>query len=185
MPNLSDIRAANTSAVPNATDQIFAYKADGTPAAYTLLELSTYLNGVSYPQWLTDANSGCTLELTPINGSGSVPLTDGIVPFNVTVSDTGYYTTSGVMTIPTGVTRVQVNGGLKLTDTGAKLSLVKNGDTANPICVVESSSQYLTLVSPDFQVSATDTISVVLTASNSVFPTENTYMTLRAVEKLS
>lgn len=173
----------NPSAVPNGSDLIFAYKADGSPAAYTLNELSTFINGVSQPTWVTDSHQGCLVGL-PNDAGSSISIAAGVIPYSRVIEDSNYYASPGTIIIPTGVTRIQVIAGIKANTTtdGYLLRVMRNAQT---VSAIKAGKEYGLITSPTFLVSAGDVITITsdiaLTLSDF---TDANFLSVRAIEKL-
>jgi len=127
MANFDDIQTANPTATPEDTDLIVVQKADGSAAAYTLLALSTYVSGASVPQWQTDNALGCALTVTYNTDPTIAHTIDGVVPYNTIIRDNGFYTSEGVITVPAGVTKIQIVGQVKTGDAAPVVRIIKDG----------------------------------------------------------
>lgn len=174
----------NPSAVPNGSDLIFAYKADGSPAAYTLNEISTFVNGVSQPTWVTDSHQGCRIGL-PNDVGASISMQAGVIPYSRVLEDSNYYANPGTIIIPVGVERIQVIAGIKANTTtdGYLLRILRNTQT---VSAIKAGKEYGLIVSPPFVVSAGDTITVTsdIALTLSDFSDSN-FLSVRAIEKLA
>lgn len=181
MATFSEIRTTiNPAAVPAGTDLVAVEKADGNPAVYTLDELAAYIAGVSLPTWQTDASHGAFLKIS----SALQPHTGGVVPFNVVVRDTGFYTSDGVLTIPTGVTKVQVVAQIESTVAAPTLMVIKNSSIAAPMAKVECIGNYSQIVSPEFDVVAGDIVQIHCSDVTTII-NDTSYFSLRTTEKLA
>ena len=180
MATFSEIKTTNPGAIPAATDLLVTEKADGNPAAYTLAEIATYVQGVVGPQWQTDAAHGCHLDLStalPTMTHGG-----GVIPYSEVIRDSGFFTVDGVMTIPANVTKVQVVAQVETLDPNPTLMIIKNSDTTNPIAIVDCYGTYGQVVSPEFEVIAGDLIQIHCSDVTSLI-TKNCYFNLRTLEK--
>lgn len=180
MATFDEIRAGNAGAIPASTDKMVVAKADGNPAVYTLAELAAYIQGVTSPQWQTDAAHGCHLEMNSVQPSQ--PHNGGVIPFNEVIRDTGFYTLDGVMTILANVTKVQVVAQVRSLDPNPTLMVVKNADATNPIAIVDCTGNHGQIVSPEFEVVAGDQIQIHCSDITTLY-TDLSYFNLRTLEK--
>ncbi len=178
MSTFSQIQTDNSGAIPADTDLIVVEKADGNPAAYTLLELAAHVNGITFPQWQTDAAHGALLRIN----IASQPHDGGVVPFDKIVRDNGFYTASGILTIPSNVTKVQVVAQITSTVAGPTLMVVKNSDTASPEAKVDCVGTHSQIISPEFDVVAGDIIQIHCSDIGSIL-NGTSHLSIRTLEK--
>jgi hypothetical protein len=178
MATFDEIRAANPLAVPVGTDLVVVQKADGTPAAFTLDELTAFVVGGSTPQWQIDAAHGCYLkcnESSPINT---------IAMFNEVIRDSGFYASNGTIIIPAGVVRVQIVAQVKVSSEEAPvIAIVRNGDDTVPVVKVKGAGNYALAVSPEVDVVPGETYSIQVTGSTGVIDQVESFFNVRTIEK--
>lgn len=185
MPTLTDIKnTINPSAVPAGSDLIYAFKADGTPAAYTLDQLAAFTAGVTLPTWLTDNAIGAHVRLA--EGSGSEIFGGNVIAFNTIIHDSGFYSLGGAFIIPDNVTRVQIAAGARFSNGTPMLSIVKNGDLASRIAVTVGAQGYVNIVTPELVVVSGDYFQAYAENTGSTIYTDSaTYFSIKTTEKLT
>jgi hypothetical protein len=184
MPNFDVIRASNPTAVPEDTDLIVIQKANGGAASYTLQELAAYVAGVSLPVWLTDASNGCLLSIV-FGGDTTMSHTSaGILPFNNIIRDTGFYASQGTITVPAGVSKLQIIAQVKTTLANPTVRVIKDGSIAVPIVQVTGAGGYALVVSPEIDVSIGDDFQIHCDAAGSISLGSETFFNVRTTEKL-
>lgn len=186
MATFDQIRVSNPSAVPNGTDLIVVQKADGTPAAYTLSELSSYTQSVGFPAWQTDAYHGAHIQI--LNTGEPITHTSGqIVTFGFVVFDSGFYTNVGVLTIPTGVTMVEITAAIACFGTAPKLEIIRNGQTSDNARIASSvgANGFVQITSGPLSVSANQTFSIIAKDTTQLIARQESFLKIRTIEKLS
>jgi hypothetical protein len=184
MATFDEIRQLYPAAVPVGTDLVAVEKADGTPAALTLAQIAAYINGISSPTWQTDAAHGCYLGMVGAQGGITSHGADGVVTFDKIIWDTGFYTAEGTITIPNGVTKVQVVAQLSSVDADPILSIVKNADAVNPIVRVQGYGTYNQIVSPEIAVESGDILQIHCTAVTHLNHSD-CFFNVRTIEKVA